>query len=64
MDGQSPKPCSICGRQFPASEFSYGNRDNRSYCRSCNQAERAAYAKGGAQAATRFREQERAKWQG
>jgi len=56
------KSCSICGKSYPATEFSYGNRDDRSYCRACNKAEKAAYATGGAEAARQFREKERAKW--
>jgi hypothetical protein len=40
------KRCSICGRYFPANEFSYGRRDNRSYCRQCNREEKAAYRQG------------------
>ena len=56
------KSCSICGHSYPITEFSYGNKDSRSYCRSCDKAEKAAYSVGGAEAATTFRETERAKW--
>ena len=56
------KSCSICGTSYPASAFSYGNRDDRSYCKECDKAEKSAYSKGGAEAARRFREQMRAKW--
>lgn len=55
------KSCSICSESYPATEFSYGNKDNRSYCRSCDKAEKAAYSAGGVEAARRFRETERAK---
>jgi hypothetical protein len=50
-DDQSGKPCSICGRLFPFDEFSYGNRDNRSYCQQCNREEKQAYSEGGVDAA-------------
>ena len=56
------KSCSICGASFPLKEFSYGNRDNRSYCQRCSKAERAAYVKGGREAARAFREAMRSKW--
>jgi hypothetical protein len=58
----SEKACSICGESFPSSEFSYGNKDNRSYCKACDKSEKAAYADGGVEAANRFRETQRAKW--
>ena len=54
--------CSICGKRFPAAEFSYGRRDNRSYCRKCNGEEKAAYRHGGIKAAREYRENKRAKW--
>jgi hypothetical protein len=56
------KTCSICGKSFPAAEFCYGNRENRSYCRACNKAERSAYAAGGKEAARQFRDEQRALW--
>jgi len=58
MDG---KTCSICGKWFNNSEFSYGNRDNRSYCKQCNKEEKLAY-KGGKEAARQYREIMRSKW--
>jgi hypothetical protein len=63
MNTVSDKPCSICGTVYPAAEFNYGNREARSYCRACDKAEKAAYGKGGVEAAHRFREEQRAKWQ-
>ena len=63
MPDQAQKSCSICGRSYPLREFSYGQRENRSYCQSCNKAERSAYAQGGAEAARAYREAMRAKWQ-
>lgn len=54
--------CSICGNRFPASEFSYGRRDDRSYCRKCNREEKAAYRRGGIEAAREYRESKRSKW--
>ena len=56
------KCCSICGKSYPTTEFSYGNRENRSYCRACDKAEKAAYAVGGSAAAAIFRQEQRAKW--
>jgi hypothetical protein len=57
------KTCSICGKWFNCSEFEYGNRNNRSYCKKCNKEERAAYAQGGTEAAREYREEMRSKWQ-
>jgi hypothetical protein len=57
------RACSICGKTFPAAEFSYGNKENRSYCRACDKAEKSAYSAGGKEAARQFREEQRAKWQ-
>ena len=56
------KACSICGVSYALTEFSYGNRDGRSYCRSCDKLEKEAYARGGAEAARAFREELRSKW--
>ena len=55
------KACSICGKSFPLAEFTYGNRENRSYCRQCDRAEKQAYSQGGAEAARAYREVMRAK---
>jgi len=63
MDESSRKSCSICGMSYPISEFSYGKRDNRSYCKACDKAEKAAHSKGGPEAARTFREEMRRKWQ-
>ena len=62
MEPAPLKACSICGKSYLVAEFSYGNRDNRSYCRACNKAEIAAYSAGGKEAARRFREEQRANW--
>ncbi len=62
MIQSSRKSCSICGVDFPMAEFTYGRRENRSYCQSCNRAERKAYSKGGREAARRYREEMRATW--
>ncbi|RDB42041.1 hypothetical protein DU490_15225 [Halomonas sp. DQ26W] len=56
------KTCSICGKSYESAEFSYGNRAKRSYCRSCNKTEKAAYSAGGVESAQLFRETQRAKW--
>ena len=56
------KQCSICGETKNTSEFAYGNRENRSYCATCNSAEKAAYSSGGTEAARKFRDSKRASW--
>ena len=56
------KACSICGKSFALAEFAYGNRDNRSYCRQCDRADKQAYSQGGVEAARAYREGMRAKW--
>jgi hypothetical protein len=53
------RSCSICGVSYPLTEFNYGRRENRSYCRSCDKQEKTAYARGGAEAAREFREHRR-----
>jgi len=63
MDDSSHKPCAICGVIYPMTEFIYGNRDNRAYCKSCDRAEKAAYRQGGTEAARKFREEMRIDWQ-
>jgi len=50
-------------RKFSSKWFSYGNRAKRSYCKTCDKAEKAAYAKGGAEAARMFRDEMLSKWQ-
>ena len=62
MSDSGFKVCSICGTSFPLDEFTYGNRDNRSYCKTCDKAEKAAYAQGGTEAAKRFRDERRKHW--
>lgn len=57
------KSCSICGKWHAADEYIYGNKSNRSYCRVCDREEKAAYTKGGAEAARQYREAKRASWQ-
>jgi ribosomal protein S27AE len=59
----SRKACSMCGKSFALAEFAYGNRENRSYCRQCDRAEKQAYSKGGVEGARAYREAMRAKWQ-
>jgi len=56
------KACSVCGVIFPIEEFTYGNRENRSYCKSCDAAVSKAYTKGGVARARAFREEQRRKW--
>ena len=58
----SQKACSICGKSYSIQEFSYGNRDNRSYCQVCNKSDNLARSSGGIEAARQFREAQRAKW--
>lgn len=56
------KKCSICGIWHNHSEYAYGNRENRSYCRQCNKEEKAAYSQGGVETARMYREKMRSKW--
>ena len=49
-------------QSFALSAFSYGNRDNRSYCKACDKADKDAYQHGGKEAARLFREEKRRKW--
>jgi len=56
------KSCSVCGVSFPIEEFTYGNRENRSYCKPCNRAISQAEAKGGTEAARAYREEQWRKW--
>jgi len=58
------KTCSICNIWYKAQEYSYGNKEGRSYCRKCNREERQAYARGGKEAAKLFRETKRKEWGG
>jgi len=59
----SGKNCSICGKLFQYSEFAYGNREDRSYCQTCNSEEKTAYSQGGKEAARQYRDKMRSKWQ-
>lgn len=56
------KACSICGKEYSYSEFTYGNRENRSYCRQCDREEKAAYRIGGTEAARKYRDEKRSTW--
>lgn len=56
------KACSICGVSFGIPEFNYRNRPNRSYCQQCDQEEMAARARGGVEAARKYREEKRRTW--
>lgn len=58
----SGKTCSICNDWLENSEFTYGNRENNSYCKSCNREHHQAYASGGSEATRIYREAKRAKW--
>lgn len=60
---QPEKKCSICGKPFPLSEFTYRNRKNRSYCRECDREEMAARRRGGIEAAGEYRKNKRAEWE-
>ena len=63
MHTPSSKRCSICGVLFPMSEFTYGSMENRSYCKSCFNAEPTISRRDGLEAARLFREDMRRKWQ-
>lgn len=56
------KICSICGKWHSNSEYKYGKRENRSYCRTCDREEKAAYSEGGAEAARKYRDEMRSSW--
>lgn len=56
------KNCSICGVWHQASEYEYGNRVDRSYCRTCDKEEKSAYSRGGTVEARAYREGKRALW--
>ena len=62
MSTNAGKTCSICGEWYQIDEFTYGNRNNRSYCKACNKEERRIYSKEGLAAAIAFKERQRAKW--
>jgi hypothetical protein len=64
MTEPAQKSCSICGVSFPIAEFSYGNRENRSYCKACDKGEKAAYARGGVEASRQFRDEKQRAWTG
>jgi hypothetical protein len=51
------------GNWFPTEEFHYGNRENRSYCRTCNKEGQVAYIQGGAEAAREYRANKRTIWE-
>lgn len=57
------KACLICGKSYPIATFSYHNKENRSYCPSCNKKEHSIRSREGIEAARRFRETEQSKWQ-
>ncbi|MGV3570354.1 MAG: hypothetical protein ACO1PB_07115 [Ramlibacter sp.] len=59
---ESQKTCSICGQSYPLGEFTYGKRENRSYCQECSRRERQAYSRGGASEARAFRDEMRRAW--
>ena len=63
LNHQSGKICSICGKWHSSDHYDYANRPNRSYCRVCNNEEKAAYTSGGIEAARQYREDRRASWQ-
>lgn len=56
------KQCSICGKLYDHAEFSYRNKENRSYCRSCDKEEMAERKKGGNESAREYRENKRGEW--
>lgn len=62
MNESAQKACSICGKSYPLGEYRYGNRDNRSYCQSCNTEDQAIYVKGGREAVKKWRDEMRRRW--
>jgi len=62
FERQERKSCSVCGVSFLLAEFTYRNRENRSYCKSCDKAVSSVHAQGGPEAARAYREEQRRKW--
>lgn len=56
------KLCSICGESKSLDAFSYGNRDNRSYCFNCNKIDQRIYSSEGLDAVHAWRDEMRRKW--
>ncbi|MCL1476971.1 MULTISPECIES: hypothetical protein [unclassified Marinobacter] len=56
MPSTEGKSCSICNKWYRMSEYDYGNKTGRSYCQQCNKEEKAAYSRGGKEAATEYRD--------
>ncbi len=62
MTTAASKACSLCGKSKSADHFRYGNREMRSYCFECSKSEKAAYRRGGIEAAREYRERMRSTW--
>ena len=51
------KTCSVCGTWHEDSHYSYGSKDDRSYCQTCNKLVNEATSKGGKEAARKLRKE-------
>lgn len=56
------KQCSICGNEKALKNFEYGNRENRSYCKDCNNAEMRIRNRDGKEGAAKWRAEMRKSW--
>ena len=56
------KNCSVCGKWFEQDEFTYGNRDNNSYCKACVKEYSEQYVKGGTVATRKWLDDMHTKW--
>lgn len=58
MNGKS---CIVCNKWYDQSKFTYGNRDNNSYCITCARTYGKKYTEGGTMATQRWLELMRSK---
>jgi len=56
------KNCNVCGKWFEQDQFTYGNRDNNSYCKACAKEYGEHYTKGGTVATRKWLDDMRTKW--
>ena len=56
------KQCSICGIEKDLSNFTYGNREDRSYCSECNSKDQSIYQREGLDAVRKWRDDMRKSW--
>ena len=56
------KQCSICDIEKDLSSFTYGNREDRSYCCDCYKADQKIYSRDGLEAVHDWRDKMRNSW--